>query len=186
MDVSSLTDGQLVALASRRHQGAQVALYRRYVDRIYGFFVSHLRNSHDAEDLTQETFIRALAGLHSFRGVASFKNWLYAIAKNELADFFRNQHAHLVELNDALPPRSLQKHLGDAESLAAEQKKSLRLLARIFSHLPQRYKKVLTLRFLQGFSLKETAVAMSLSLANAKVLQHRAIKLARSRSDSIL
>ncbi len=183
MDIEQLSDTALVALAAERHQGAQSVLYHRYVDRIYGYFISQLHNPHDAEDLTQETFIRALNGLSTFRGVASFKNWLYRIAKNQLADFYRDHHSHILELNEALPPRSLQKHLGDDELLKTEQKRSVRLLNHVFGILPDRYKKVLTLRFLKGFSLKETASAMSLTLANAKVLQHRALKLARQKSE---
>lgn len=186
LDIDQLSDQQLVALAAERHQGAQMTLYRRYSDRIYGYFICQLHSVHDAEDLTQETFIRALNGLATFRGVASFKNWLYRIAKNQLADFYRDHHAHVLELNEAMPPRSLQKHLEDDELSTNEQRRSLKLLGKVFVNLPQRYKKVLTLRFLKGFSLKETASEMSLSLANAKVLQHRALKMARTKSDSIL
>lgn len=183
MDLQDLTDTQLVELSVTRHEGAQSLLYRRYSDRIYGFFLSHLRDSHVAEDLTQETFIRALQGLQTFRGVASFKNWLYSIAKNQLADFYRDRNSLTVELNDALPPRKIQKVEVDLEEVAQNEKRSLRLIGRVFRHLPDGYKKVLTLRFLKGFSLKETAHAMRTSLANAKVMQHRALKLARQRTD---
>lgn len=182
MDLTILNDQQLVKLATEKHQGAQQALYWRYVDRIYGYFVSQLRNPHDAEDLTQETFIKAINGLATFRGIASFKNWLYRIAKNQLADFYRDHHSHVTELNEALPPRQLQKHLSDADLEASEQKKSVKAIGRVFINLPDRYKRVLTLRFLKGFSLKETASEMDLTLANAKVLQHRALKLARRKS----
>ncbi len=183
MDLGELTDQQLVELAAERHQGAQQVLYRRYVPRIYGYFISQLRNVHAAEDLTQETFIRAFNGLASFRGDASFKNWLYRIAKNQLADFYRDQHSQVTELNEALPPRQLQKHLVDKDALLVEEEQTMKRLGKVFFNLPARYKKVLILRFLKGFSLKETAAAMRLTLTNIKVLQHRAIKLAREKAD---
>lgn len=181
MDLTKLDDKRLVSLASERHEGAQSVLYRRYFERIYGFFLSHLRDGHAAEDLTQETFIRGLNGLSTFRGVASFKNWLYAIAKNQLADFYRDRNSLTAELNDSLPPRKIQKPVVDAETELQLQKRTQSRIGQVFKLLPERYKKVLTLRFLKGFSIKETAYAMKTSIANIKVLQYRAIRLARER-----
>ncbi len=184
MDLDKLDDKQLVSLASQRHEGAQSVLYRRYFERIYGFFLSHLRNDHVAEDLTQETFIRGLNGLSTFRGVASFKNWLYAIAKNQLSDFYRDRNSLTAELNDLLPPRKIQKPVVDLEAETKFRKRALKRIGQVFRYLPERYKKVLTLRFLKGFSIKEAASAMSTSIANIKVLQYRAIRLARERSNT--
>ena len=58
------------------------ALVRRYQTRMYNFALTLTANPADAEDLAQETFIRAFRGLHRFRGDSSFKNWLYRIAAN--------------------------------------------------------------------------------------------------------
>jgi len=183
MDLNTLSDRHLVTLASQRHQAAQQLLYRRYAERMYSYFLSQTRNTNDAEDLTQETFVRAFNGLEGFRGTASFKNWLYRIAKNQLADFYRDMHSKVTELDEALPPRQLRKNLNDDELVQQEQKIANKAVSRIFFHLPDRYKKVLTLRFLKGFSLKETAETMGLTLANAKVLQHRALKMARQKTE---
>lgn len=183
MDLNTLTDRNLVTLAAQKHQAAQHILYRRYAEKMYGYFISQTRNANDAEDLTQETFVRAFNGLSGFRGTASFKNWLYRIAKNQLADFYRDMHSKVTELDEALPPRQLRKNIDDAELNEHEQKIASKAVSRVFFHLPDRYKKVLTLRFLKGFSLKETAEAMNLTLANAKVLQHRALKLARRKTE---
>ncbi len=183
--MEEMDDAALVQIAATGHYGAQQILYRRYIQRIYGFFVAQLRDHHVAEDLTQETFIRAFQGLTNFRGEASFKNWLYRIAKNQIADFYRDKHSRLVELDESLPPRQLQKTILDADQTQKEQKVIQKRLASVFFHLPKRYKEVLVLRFLKGFSLKETAAAMSLTLSNIKVLQHRAMKLARQKSPSL-
>ena len=75
-------DQVLVEAAQAGDSDAVSALVRRYQTRIYNFALTLTANPADAEDLAQETFIRAFRGLHRFRGDSSFKNWLYRIAAN--------------------------------------------------------------------------------------------------------
>ena len=75
-------DQALVAAAQAGDPDAVTALVRRYQNRIYNFALAMTANAADAEDLAQETFIRAFRGLDRFRGDSSFKNWLYRIAAN--------------------------------------------------------------------------------------------------------
>lgn len=163
------------ALVSRVREGDEEALsrlYRRYVSAIYRFVLAQVRNVPDAEDLTAETFARMLGGLESFRGDASFKNWLYQIARNAVRNHRRSVgYRRTVPLSPRIaapvPPAE------EAEDAAARQR-ALALLA----PLPPRYRQVLELRFLDGRSVRETARLMGVTVANAKVLQHRALKKA--------
>ena len=75
-------DQVLVEAAQAGDSDAVSTLVRRYQTRIYNFALTLTANPADAEDLAQETFIRAFRGLHRFRGDSSFKNWLYRIAAN--------------------------------------------------------------------------------------------------------
>ena len=75
-------DQVLVEAAQAGDSDAVSSLVRRYQTRIYNFALTLTANPADAEDLAQETFIRAFRGLHRFRGDSSFKNWLYRIAAN--------------------------------------------------------------------------------------------------------
>ena len=75
-------DEALVAAAQAGDQDALAALVHRYQTRIYNFALAMTGNAADAEDLAQETFIRAFRGLRRFRGDSSFRNWLYRIAAN--------------------------------------------------------------------------------------------------------
>ena len=75
-------DKALVAAAQAGDQDAVAALVHRYQARIFNFALAMTGNAADAEDLAQETFIRAFRALHRFRGDSSFKNWLYRIAAN--------------------------------------------------------------------------------------------------------
>ena len=75
-------DQALVAAAQAGDADAVAALVHRYKTRIFNFALAMTGNGADAEDLAQETFIRAFGALHRFRGDGSFKNWLYRIAAN--------------------------------------------------------------------------------------------------------
>ena len=75
-------DQALVEAAQAGDSDAVSALVRRYQARIFNFSMALTANAADAEDLAQETIIRAFRGLHRFRGDSSFKNWLYRIATN--------------------------------------------------------------------------------------------------------
>lgn len=75
-------DQALVAAAQAGDSDAVTALVHRYQTRIYNFALAMTGNAADAEDLAQETFIRAFRGLRRFRGDSSFRNWLYRIAAN--------------------------------------------------------------------------------------------------------
>lgn len=174
------TDAVLVSRIREGDEEALSRLYRRYVSAIYRFVLAQVRNVPDAEDLTAETFARMLGGLESFRGDASFKNWLYQIARNAVRNHRRSVgYRRTVPLSPRLA--APEPHIDAAEDAAedeaedaAARQRALALLA----PLPPRYRQVLELRFLDGRSVRETARLMGVTVANAKVLQHRALKKA--------
>jgi len=169
--LSDTPDRSLVQRVRNGDEDALSVLYRRYVGAIYGFILAQVRDQHDAEDLTSETFARMLHGIQGFRGEASFKNWLYQIARNAVRNHRRSfAYRRLVPLPNTLPAAERQAEANTANGAAAA--KALALL----SGLPPRYRRVLELRFLQGRTISDTADEMGISVSNAKVLQHRALK----------
>lgn len=159
----SIRDGDELALT---------VLYRRYVGAIYRFILAQVRDVEDAEDLTADTFARMLHSLRSFRGEASFKNWLYQIARNAVRNHRRSApYRRTVPLSPVLAaPEPAEPTLEDGAAL----ERALALLR----PLPPRYRQILELRFLAGRTIEETAAQMGITVANAKVLQHRALKKA--------
>jgi RNA polymerase sigma-70 factor (ECF subfamily) len=173
------TDEQLVVLVRTADEEALSTLYRRYVQGIYRFVLAQVRDHDTAEDLTSETFARMLRGLDGFRGDASFKNWLYQIARNAVRNHRRSAPYRLTVPLDALLPmaapvaRDAQDEDEGADGAAASVQAML-------APLPPRYRQVLELRFLSGLSVQETADRLAITVANAKVLQLRALqKMAR-------
>jgi len=172
-DLSSLTDEALVRQVRAGQEAALSTLYRRHVAAIYRFVLAQVREIQDAEDITADTFARMLRGLAGFRGEASFRNWLYQIARNAVRNHRRSASYRLtVPLTSSLAEPSEDAEPAGPAPLAAED------VVALLAPLPPRYRQVLELRFLAGRSLDETAAAMGISVANAKVLQHRALKKA--------
>jgi RNA polymerase sigma-70 factor (ECF subfamily) len=164
-------DHVLVRRISDGDEDALVVLYRRYVDAIYRFVLAQVRDVQDAEDMTSETFARMLRSLDGFRGEASFKNWLYQIARNAVRNHRRSAG---YRRSVPLSPHLADEPLDEPHSSREDRETALALL----EPLPPRYRQVLELRFLDGHSIEETARRMSITVGNAKVLQHRALRKA--------
>ncbi len=170
----------LVQMVRDGDEAALSILYRRYVAAIYRFILAQVRNVQDAEDLCSETFARMLRGLDGFRGQASFKNWLYQIARNAVRNHRRSVgYRRLVPLSRNLhaPPENA--------GASGEDDEKLRLVMETLRPLPPRYRQVLELRFLEGRSIQETADLMGITVSNTKVLQHRALKKAAAMSEDV-
>lgn len=167
-------DDALVRRAQEGDQDSLGALYRRYVGEIYRYAYRQVGNREDAEGLTSQIFLQMVRGIGGYRPQGQFRAWVYGIAKKVTLDwwrlYYRMPSIPLEEFLDLEPAPC-------TDPLAANPKAETNV-ERLLVQLPERYRQVLTLRFLRGYSLKEAAQAMGVSLANAKLLQHRALKKA--------
>jgi RNA polymerase sigma factor (sigma-70 family) len=170
--LTEVPDALLVSRVRSGDEEALSALYRRYVQAIYRFVYAQVRDHDTAEDLTSDTFAKMLHGLEGFRGDASFKNWLYQIARNAV----RN-HRRAAGYRKSVP-LSPNLAASEPEEETSDGQEARRKILQILQPLPPRYRQVLELRFLSGCSIEETASRMGISKGNAKVLQHRALKKA--------
>lgn len=153
--------------------------YLDNVGRLYRLMYSHVGNRPDAEDLTAEVFKAALGPLRVSSSKGEVRAYLLAAARTVLATHWRRRlglpvtfidpDADLAELDDSAEP-------GDGDE--ARRKAGLILAA-----LPERYRRILELRFLETCSIKEAAREMDVSVANAKVLQHRALRMAAKAAE---
>jgi RNA polymerase sigma-70 factor (ECF subfamily) len=141
------------------------------VTRLYRLMYAKVGNRLDAEDLTAEVFMAALGPLRLELSRGEVRAYLLATARTVLAGFWRRRLGLEVtsidlEVDDDFvhPPAPPS----DAPARTAT----------ILDGLPERYRRILELRFLEAMSIREAAAAMKITVANAKVLQHRALKLA--------
>ena len=143
-------------------------VYREHVVPVFRFAYARVGNRPDAEDVTAGVFERALPRLRTGATEGQLRGYLFATARSVLAEHW-GQRFSLNQLDEdvAQPPSDPAPE--DAHDEEVE---------RIMRSLPPNYREVLELRFLRGYSLKETALAMGTSVGNVKVLQLRALRRA--------
>jgi RNA polymerase sigma-70 factor (ECF subfamily) len=146
-------------------------LYADNVVRIYRLLYSKVGNRPDAEDLTAEVFLAAYGPLRLDVSRAEVRAYLARTAATVLASFWRRRLGREItgiDLDTAA--EFLERPPSDGHAARRAQ--------RILAVLPARSRRILELRFLERRSLRDSAEAMGVSVANAKVLQHRALRMA--------
>jgi len=160
-------------LAAQADRAAFGTLYRRYLDRVYGYAFYLLGDHHDAEDVTERTFLAALAAIASFRDEgASFRSWLFRIAHNQVANALRTRGRRATASLDAVDHPSADIDPATAAGAADEARE----LRRALDGLSPDRRQVLVLRFVDGLSAREIGVVLGRSEGAVRVLQHRALR----------
>jgi RNA polymerase sigma factor (sigma-70 family) len=144
------------------------SVYREHVVPVYRFVYARVGNRPDAEDITASVFERALPRLRTGATEGQMRGYLFATARSVLAEHWEHRFSvnELHEDTYGPVPEPVKEGDHDAE------------VEQVMSVLPPNYREVLELRFLRGYSLKETALAMGTSVGNVKVLQLRALRRA--------
>lgn len=146
------------------------SVYQDNARWVYRTIYARVGNQADAEDLTAEVFLAALRPLRLTASAAEVRSYLRSTARTVLAAHWRETMGREITEIDpdiAAPPESEQ-----SISTAPER------VATVLEALPDNYRRILELRFLQTRSIKESAAELGVTVANAKVLQHRALRLA--------
>ncbi|TYB44115.1 RNA polymerase sigma factor [Actinomadura chibensis] len=152
------------------------AIYLHNVDRIYRLMFSKVGNRPDAEDLTAEVFLTALRPLRVSATVGEVRAYLLATARTVLAAHWRRTLGREITSIDLelLADDDAAAASGVPAGTGGSERRAERLLAA----LPERYRRVLELRFLHSYTIKQTAAELGLTVGNVKVLQHRALRRA--------
>lgn len=153
-------------------------LVRKYQDRIYSTVLNYVNNAEEAADLSQETFVKAYAGLHRFHGNSAFYTWLYRIAINTAIDHLRKRPAVRI---DSLEDDRFREvgfepaagRLSDPQHvLSAEEEK--RLLREAISSLSDKLRTALVLHDIEGLSQEEIADVLKCPVGTVKSRVSRA------------
>lgn len=158
-------------------------IYDEHVVAIYRFVYARVGNRPDAEDLTAQVFVRAVEQLDTSREPGQIAAWLYRVAHNAIADYWRAFYRLPLVGVDHVAPGWEPAALEERQAASARDGGAARVEA-LLRGLPDRYRRVLELRFLERRSVAETASAMGITSANAKVLQYRALRKAALLGDA--
>ncbi len=176
------TDEGLLIERARHDPEAFGELYRRYVTRIYRYHYRHLGNHTEAEDLTSRTFFQALRAIHRYQSQSgTFQAWLFRIAHNLMANFYRDQSRHpSVGLDVMTVSHSLGMNQPDRIEIAEANQQLLVALAA----LPEERKTLIFLKFVEQLSNAEIAVILGKTEGAIKALYNRTlISLRRALSE---
>ena len=146
------------------------AIYRDNVTWVYRLMYGKVGNQPDAEDLTAEVFMTALKPLRVSASVPEVRKYLRMTARTVLASYWGDRMGRQVTTIEEDVPEAIEP-----ESVTSDAPDKVR---RLLERLPDNYRRILELRFLQAFSVREAASQMGVSVANAKVLQFRALRMA--------
>jgi RNA polymerase sigma-70 factor (ECF subfamily) len=180
-------DQELLQRVRAGEREAFYTLVSRYERPLYRSALAITRNPTDAEDVVQETFLRAYEHLAQFRGEAKFQTWLTQIALNTARMKLRKNHGALWESLDqprateeGVLPRDVREWRENPEQqLGREEIEAL--LHQALKGLPAGYREVVALRDIQLLSTQETAEILGLSVANVKTRLLRARLQLRER-----
>lgn len=156
-------------------------LYDLHVERVYRHIYYRVGNIADAEDLTQQVFLRAWQAIGRYKKTASpFLAWLLRIGHNLVIDFYRSRKdTAFLDNNIPLPD---EKTPGPAQ--LAERKYDQEMLRKVIVKLPGEQQQVILMSFIEGFSHSEIAAAMGKKEGNIRVILHRALKKMRRIIDT--
>jgi len=174
------------ALVARARDGDTVAfeeLVRQQAPQLYRLLLRMVGNASAAEDVAQESFVRAWRALPSFRGEARFSTWLYRIAINEANRFLaRESRRELLPFDDVMHD---VPDLGAQTAELAEAGELRKQLEGLLAELPANYRVAVVLRDVEGFSNEEAATLLELDVRNFKSRLHRGRMALRRRLEEL-
>jgi RNA polymerase sigma-70 factor, ECF subfamily len=171
--VPGFDEQSTVEAAQRGDAVALSRLYEHYFPPVYRYVASRLPGTEDAEDVTEEIFLRVIDNIGSFtwRGLP-FGAWIFRIARNEVVSHVRRQktRGNTAELSEFIPDP------GADHTLVIETQLTFAVVRKAAEQLPEAQRQVIALRFGAGLTVAETAKTLKKTENNVKVLQHKAIQ----------
>lgn len=166
-------DAQLLAAAFEYDEGALTVIYDQFELKIYTYIYRRTGDQSLAEDLTGQVFLKMLEAIRNRKAWhSSFSGWLYRIAHNIVIDYYRQRSSQQqIPLDDEPMLASLE----DNPVTATELKLDVERLRSAIARLTDEQAEVISLRFLEGYSINEVAEMMNKTEGSIKALQYRAV-----------
>jgi RNA polymerase sigma-70 factor, ECF subfamily len=183
VDLVAATDQEIVALAVEGKEAAYRELIRRYERPVFSLVLRMVRDRQLAEDLSQETFIKALNAIASYRPEYKFSSWIFKIANNAAIDHLRKREVNTLSIDgapnatsaDDIEATALQ--VGDKSETPLAELEARELgtaIERAIGQLRPEYRSCIMLRHVEGLAYEEIAQLLDLPLGTVKTYIHRA------------
>jgi RNA polymerase sigma-70 factor, ECF subfamily len=182
-ELAALTDQEVVVLARDGREAAYRELIRRYERPVFSLVLRMVRDRQLAGDLSQETFIKALNAIGSYRPEYKFSSWIFKIANNAAIDHLRRRELDTLSLDGAphaATPEEIEAtalQVGDKGETPLEELEARELgsaIERAIAQLRPEYRACILLRHVEGLAYEEIAQSLDLPLGTVKTYIHRA------------
>ena len=173
------TDSELISQAKRGEGKAYDKLLNKYRNSVYNLVFRMVRDVQEAEDLTQEAFIKAFNSLAQFNEEYAFSTWLYKIATNNCIDFFRKRKLQTLSLDKPIQYKDseIQQEIPDTDlnpekTILAKERSAI--IREAIDTLPEKYHSAIVLRHSEEKSYEEIAEILNLPIGTVKARIFRA------------
>jgi RNA polymerase sigma-70 factor (ECF subfamily) len=183
--VAEWTDEEVIARVMAGDRELYEVLVRRHTSRLYRAAVSILRSATDAEDVVQDAFVSAYQHLGQFAGRAKFSTWLTRIAVHRALEVAQGRREESLDVPEQDYKSRLRSRGRSPEEHAARREANV-LLDQALARLPEIYRDVVVMRYLQESDTTETAQKLNITESNVKVRLHRACSMMRRHLASAL
>jgi len=170
----------LLVLCKQGNQLAQMEVYNRYQAAMYNIAVRIVKDTAEAEDIMQESFITAFSKLDTFRGEAPFGSWLKRIVvNNSISQYKKRKHFVALPEYDLADQADLSAVNGISEDDYSQTK--VTQVLNCMDSLHESYKRILTLHLIEGYDYEEVCEILQISYANCRTLISRAKESLRNK-----
>jgi len=148
---------ELVEECKANNRKAQLRLYEQYCQGMFNVAMRFLKDYDDAEDVLQESFIKAFQKIDQFKGEVTFGAWLKRIVVNRSIDFLKSKHQKTIELNEGY------MHIPEDDNWQVDETVSVNEVKEEIEQLPDKYRYVVQLFLIEGYDHSEIAQILGIS-----------------------
>lgn len=171
----TMTDHQLVTNILSGDEPSLRYFYQTYSSKLTAFVRGRLGDEKDVEEIVQDTFLASLDALRDFTFKCSLSTFLCSIAKRKVVDFYRKKKLKRILFSQFPQIESLLSLLTTPEE-KLDEKLLVEKIEKTFNRLPGRYKRILKLKYIEGFTVDEIALELSMSFKGIESMLFRARK----------
>jgi RNA polymerase sigma factor (sigma-70 family) len=184
-------DRQLIDMALQGDEKAFETLLNKYRNLVFSIMIKMVRNHQEAEDLTQEAFMKAFNSLSSFNDEFAFSTWLMKIASNNCIDYLRKRKLRTYSIHEPIQYKDekIEIDIPDHEPTPEKhllQNERAEMIQTAIDELPERYRYVILLRHKEEKSYEEISEILNLPLGTVKAQIFRAREILNKKLKSIM
>lgn len=187
MSLTTTDISVLVSLCRKENQLAQLEVYNRYNKAMYNVALRIVKNTAEAEDVMQESFIAAFDKIDSFKGTATFGAWLKRIVvNNSISQYKKSARFVSVDDYDGMQIADEVEEMS-SDGISEEEYKSVEAsqLMRGLDQLNDKYRQIISLHYLEGYDHEEISEIMNVTYGNARTLLSRAKESLRTKIERL-